>query len=91
MITGLTPSKFARGSDAVPVTVAGENFETGAQLADSSTGVTFSSIVVVSSTEITADVSVTQTAAKLETNVTVTNPDGIFRVCHSCLDVVASS
>ena len=80
---------MAQSSNSVPVTVSGENFEVGAAVTDSSPGVMFASITVVSTTEITALVSVTHGAEKRQTNVTVENPDGVSGTCTSCLQIVA--
>jgi alpha-tubulin suppressor-like RCC1 family protein len=61
-LTSMNPSSLARGSSNVPVQLTGTGFVTGATLTGP-TGASFTSVVIVSSTTITAKLTVSATAA----------------------------
>jgi hypothetical protein len=73
-VTSLTPAKFGQGASGVAVTILGNYFATGATVTCSNTGVSFSSVVVKSATEITAKVTVKSTAGIGPATVTVSDP-----------------
>ena len=72
-LTSINPTSGEQGS-AVPVTLSGTGFATGATIQVSGTGVTASSVVVVNSTTITATLTIGGGATLGSRNVTVTNP-----------------
>ena len=74
-ITSLSPSQLPQGTTNQDVTIAGNNFQNGASVSFSGTGITVNSTTFVSATEITANISIEATAASGNRNVTVTNPD----------------
>jgi hypothetical protein len=87
--TSTNPSSRAQGTSNQTVAIKGTNFESGAGLAASfsGTGITVNSTSFVSSTEVSANVTIAPNASIGARNVTVTNPDttsatgtGIFTV-----------
>jgi len=83
-VTSANPPSLARGSTTT-VTVSGSNFVSGATLSISG-GVSVSNVTWVSSSSITAKVTVPSGAATGARTVTVTNPDG-GRGSSVCLTV----
>lgn len=71
-----TPGSAARGSSALPVTITGANFATGATVAINNGGVTISNVVVVDANTITLKVTISTGAVTGLRTFTVTNPDG---------------
>jgi hypothetical protein len=87
--TSTNPSSRAQGTSNQTVAIKGTNFESGTGLAASfsGTGITVNSTSFVSSTEVSANVTIASNASIGARNVTVTNPDttsatgtGIFTV-----------
>jgi len=74
-LTSIAPISGFRGT-AVPVTLTGTNFFTGATVAVSGGGITVSGVNVVSSTSITAIFTISATTAISARNVTVTSIGG---------------
>ena len=70
-LTSISPASGAQGA-GVPVTLTGAGFAAGAQVAASNSGVTFSNVVVVSATQITATLTIAATAMTGSTAITVT-------------------
>jgi hypothetical protein len=70
-LTSISPASGARAS-AVPVTLTGTNFITGATVAVSGGGITVSGVTVVSPTSITATFTMSAGASVSARNVTVT-------------------
>jgi hypothetical protein len=76
-VTQVSPSSRGQGSSNQTVTITGSRFESGAGLAVSfsGTGITVNSASFVSTTEVTANVTIASNATTGARNVTVTNPD----------------
>jgi hypothetical protein len=88
-VTSTSPSSRAQGSSSQTVAIKGTNFESGTGLVASfsGSGITVNSTSFVSSTEVSANVTIASNATTGARNVTVTNPDttsatgtGIFTV-----------
>jgi hypothetical protein len=90
-VSKVNPSQVADGASGFPVVLSGSGFNTGtaATVAASGTGVTFSSVSVVSSTMIDANVTAASTATISSRNVTVTQ-SSTSATCTKCLKVVAA-
>lgn len=84
--TSITPSSFAAGSAKTSVTIAGSGFAAGATVT-SHTGIHVSSVSFVSSSELTADVTVASTVAAGTYNLFVHNSDGKSGECTGCITV----
>lgn len=87
-LTSVTPDTGAQGA-AVPVTLAGTNFVATPTISVSGTGVSVSSIVRVSATEVTATFTATGGATISDRNVTITNPDGGTATLNATYNVTA--
>ncbi len=76
-IEAISPSSRAQGASGQTIVVKGANFESGAGLAVSfsGTGVTVNSTSFVSTTEISANITVASNATTGARTLTVTNPD----------------
>jgi hypothetical protein len=76
-VTATSPSSRGQGASKQTVKITGTNFESGAGLAASfsGSGITVESTSFVSSTEVTATISVASSATSGAREVTVTNPD----------------
>jgi hypothetical protein len=76
-VTQASPSSRGQGSSSQTVVIKGTNFESGAGLgvSFSGTGITVNSTSFVSTTEVTANVTIAANATTGARNVTVTNPD----------------
>src|SRR5262249_5415565 len=74
-VTSLSPDK-GTAATAVPVTIQGRGFATGAAIGLSGTGVSASGVTVVSTTQISATLTAATGAAATARDVTVTNSDG---------------
>jgi hypothetical protein len=86
VVKSITPNTLSQGSSEVGVTIAGGGFVTGAKVTSSGTGVTFTSVAIVSSTEITADATVTSSAATGARSITVKDSAG-KGTCTKCLTI----
>jgi outer membrane protein assembly factor BamB len=88
-VSSASPSSIPQG-EAGAVTLAGANFESGAQITSSAgTGVSFTGTKFVSSAELTTTATVAPAVATGSYNLRVTNPDGGTVVCAGCLTVTA--
>jgi outer membrane protein assembly factor BamB len=88
-VSSASPSSIPQG-DAAAVTVAGTNFESGAQITSSAgTGIAFSGTKLVSSSELTTTATVASSVAAGSYNLRVTNPDDGTVLCTGCLTVTA--
>jgi hypothetical protein len=74
-LTTVTPNSGSQGN-AVPVTLTGTNFVSGASVAVNGAGITVSNVNVVSSTSITATFTIASNATVGADNVTVTTSAG---------------
>jgi hypothetical protein len=74
-VTSTSPSSRGQGASKQTITINGKNFISGAT-SSFGVGITVESTSFVSSTELTAKVSIASGAATGTRNVTVTNPDG---------------
>jgi hypothetical protein len=88
-VTSTSPNSRGQGASSQTIAIKGTNFEsaTGLAASFSGTGITVNSTSFVSSTEVTANVTIASNAATGPRNVTVTNPDttsatgtGVFTV-----------
>jgi hypothetical protein len=86
-VASVSPSSIKRGV-ATTVTVVGSGLQKNAKIDVSGSGVNVSKITWVSSTQMTAVLSPTKTAATGARSLTVTNPDGGTFVCTGCVTVV---
>jgi hypothetical protein len=74
--TSVSPSSGARGVTGLSLTITGSNFQSGATPFFSGTGITVNSVTFVSSTQLTANITIASNAATGARNVSVFNPDG---------------
>ena len=74
-ITSVAPGQGTAGT-AVPVTITGSGFATGASVSLSGSGVTAGNVNVTSATQITATLTVASSAAAGAQDLVVTNPGG---------------
>lgn len=72
-VTKFTPAKAGRGASGLPVTITGTNFTASPTIKCSHAGVTFSSVVMKSATQITAKMAVSTTATTGLASITVTD------------------
>jgi len=86
-VASATPNALGQGAGNKNVVITGTNFQSGASVTFSNTGITVNSAQVDNDTQITANVSVAQDAPTGSGDITVTNPDaqsgtgtGIFTV-----------
>ncbi len=77
-IESLSPSSRAQGATAQTILVKGANFESGAGLAVSlsGTGITVNSTSFVSTTQVSANITIAANATTGTRTLTLTNPDG---------------
>lgn len=92
-VFGIAPANVARGFSG-PVTITGENFEAGAAVLANLSKVSFTNVVVVNDTTITATMSVAADALRQPYTVIVANPGGTWQPaagtaddCTNCLVV----
>lgn len=85
--TKLSPSRLGQGASNIGVTISGTEFVTGAAV--SVPGITFSSVIVVNSSTITARAKVAPSAKVGAATVTVTDSVGSGS-CTTCLAIVAA-
>src|SRR5215831_9638973 len=77
VVTTSSPSAAEQGR-SLAVTITGSNFQSGATVAFSNTGVTVTSVTVNACGQLTANVTVGNSAAPGASSVDVTNPDGVY-------------
>jgi hypothetical protein len=75
-VSSVTPTVLSQGSARV-VTISGSGFETGVTVTFSSPGVKVTSSAQDSSSEVSADITVSKMARLGASSVTVTNPSGV--------------
>jgi urease gamma subunit len=75
-LESINPSSRAQGASGQTITVKGTGFATGASASFSGSGITVESTTFVSSTELTAKISISSFASTGARTVTVTNSDG---------------
>ena len=92
-MTGISPSTLSQGT-TTPVTITGSGFISGAVVLTNQGGITVSNVIVVNSTQITADLTVSPSATQSARNVAVelpgTGPGAIalaLGACSGCLTV----
>jgi hypothetical protein len=87
--TDVQPDTVAQGAVNQTLTVVGTNFQSGATVTFSGTGITVHQTTFVDASHLTVKVSVSKAAATTARDVTVTNPDGgTPATCTGCLTVV---
>ena len=74
-ITAINPNSCCQGADNLNVVITGTNFQSGATVTFSGTGITINPTTVDSDTQITLEIDVDSTAEASSRDVTVTNPD----------------
>jgi hypothetical protein len=74
-VTSTSPSSRGQGASNQTIAVKGTNFQSGADVSFSGTGVTVNSTSFISASEVTANVSISSGATTGGRTVTVTNPD----------------
>jgi len=74
-VTSASPSSRGQGAANQTIAVKGTNFQSGAQVSFSGTGITVNSTSFVSASEVKANVSISASATTGGRTVTVTNPD----------------
>ncbi|HJQ98672.1 MAG TPA: fibronectin type III domain-containing protein [Candidatus Polarisedimenticolaceae bacterium] len=77
VVTLAAPSAAEQGR-ALALTITGSNFQSGASVVFSATGITVNSVTVNSCTQITANITVGNTATVGASNIEVANPDLVF-------------
>jgi YVTN family beta-propeller protein len=75
-VDSTSPSSAKQGAYKVNVTVTGAKFASNASVAFSNQGITVNSVQYVSSTQLTANITIARTATTGAGDVTVTNPGG---------------
>ena len=88
-ITSLSPSSLPQGVAAVPVTLTGTNFQSGA-IVTSKAGIT-ATATFVSDTQLDLVVDVAGTVPPGSYNLFVTNPDQSMGSCTNCLTVTVGA
>ena len=86
-ITAITPSSRARGTTAQTVTITGSEFQPGALVKFSGSGVSIASTTVNDSTTMTLQITVGGSAALGARDVTITNADTGTTTCRECFTV----
>ena len=86
-VTSTNPTSSPRGVNNISVTVNGTGFVTGAAASFSGSYVVVNSTSFVSSTQLTANVTIHGVAALGTRDVTVTNPGGASGICTACFTV----
>ncbi|MHB8234064.1 MAG: beta strand repeat-containing protein [Solirubrobacteraceae bacterium] len=91
-IESVSPSSRGQGSSNQTITVKGKNFFSGTGLAVSfsGTGITVNSTNFVSSTAVTANVTIASNASASSRSVTVTNPDTTSATANSAFSVTSA-
>ncbi len=91
-VTGTSPSSRGQGASNQTITITGSHFESGAGLAASfsGSGITVNSTSFVSTTEVTANVTIASNATVGSRNVTVTDPDGTSATANFAFAVNAA-
>ena len=74
-VASATPNALGQGASNQDVVITGTNFQSGASVTFSNTGITVHSTQIDSSTQITVNVSVATDAPTGSGDITVTNPD----------------
>jgi hypothetical protein len=77
VVTASAPSAAEQGR-SLALTITGSNFQAGATVAFSNTGVTVNSVTVNACGQLTANVTVGAAAAPGASSIDVTNPDGVY-------------
>jgi hypothetical protein len=86
VVTSASPSTIARGTTKT-ITIIGANFQSGAKVKVSGTGVTSGATTFVDANHLQVSVTVSATAPKVFLKVTVTNPDAGKTTNSTCLKV----
>jgi PKD repeat protein len=73
-VSSVSPNSGAQGQNLPTVTITGSNFQTGATCSFGA-GITVNSCAFGSSTQLTANITISSTASLGSRNMTVTNPD----------------
>lgn len=90
-ISSVSPASKTQDVSDVDITVEGTDFQDGAAVTFSGTGITVNSTSFVDSTEVTANIDVASDATASERNVTVTNPDEGTVTSNNAFEVLEAS
>jgi hypothetical protein len=85
----VSPANAVQGATGVMLMLEGQNFQNGATVSFSGTGVTAANVTHRSSTELQITVSVTASATPGYRDITVTNPDGLSVTAPGAFEVLA--
>jgi hypothetical protein len=88
-VGSVSPNSGAQGQSLPSVTITGSNFQSGATCSFGA-GISVNSCGFVSSTQLTANITISSTATVGSRNVTVTNPDGQSRTLANGFSVTSS-
>jgi hypothetical protein len=86
----LSPNIRGQGAANQNIVITGSDFQAGAAVAFSGTGITVNSVTVVNPNQINLNIDVDPNATTGGRVVTITNPDGGFRVRNNGLTVAAA-
>jgi hypothetical protein len=86
-VTGAVPSSRGQGATSQNITISGTDFVDGAVVSFSGTGITVNSTTFVLATQLTANITISPTAATGVRDVIVTNPDAGADTCPGCFTV----
>ena len=89
-VSSVSPSSRGQGATDQDITINGLNFAMGATVSFSGTGITVNDVTFVSTTELTANITISGTATTGARNVTVTNTDAQSGTCTGCFTVNAA-
>lgn len=88
-VTAASPSSRGRGAVSQSIVITGTGFVSGASASFSGSGISTNSTAFNSSTQVTADISIAESASLGARNVIVTNSDAQFGTCTGCFTVNA--
>lgn len=86
-VTSASPSSRGSGAVSQSLAITGTGFSSGASASFSGSGFTINSTTFNSSTQVTADVTIAESATTGARNVIVTNSDAQFGTCTGCFTV----
>ena len=89
-ITSVSPSSRGQGAPNQDVVIGGTDFVSGASATFSNAGISVNSTTFQNSTQITAHISVSESASTGSGDITVTNPDNGNDICGGCFGVTAA-
>ena len=85
---GVTPGSATQGDTGVTLTIQGQNFQNGATVAFSGSGLTVTAVSRLSATQLQATIDVAATAPSGLRTITITNPDGQSIMAANAFEVL---